>query len=232
MNSPVKSAQLFHSLPRFPASTWQRKAKLASVYDCVTPVWLCLTVYVNQNTWMEFNEIDHSPATLGLILAMWVWSWQALLLRLMSLAVCFFSSFFSLSCWIPPDRLSPEERRPNDNTAKLFLMKWSILGYFFWSRSRGTDPIPWRKRQDSAKKWSPLCVKILPPDSWRLTAYLSHRIQTHQGKRFLFLRAGITRKLQLFWSRRWSMTCEGSHLADVPHVLMTRWGGVRKYILN
>ncbi len=119
MNSPVISAQLFH-LPRFPASAWQRKAKLASVYDCDP-----MTVFDS----VELNHIDSSAGTVALMLPIQFWPSQALLLRLMSLAVCFFPLFI-IRRWIPPDRMSPEERRPNDNTAKVFQMKWSILGHF------------------------------------------------------------------------------------------------------
>lgn len=124
MNSPVKSAQLFHSLPRFPASTWQRKAKLVSVFNCVT-LWECLTAYVKQNTWMEFNQIDHSPGTF-----------------------VFFPLFHShvgfhqIGCLL---------RKGGQTTTRRNSSRWSGASWaiFLGSRSRGTDPIPWRKRQDS-----------------------------------------------------------------------------------
>ena len=120
MNSPVKSAQLFH-LPRFPASAWQRKAKLASVYDYVT-LWQCLTVW-NSTRQSILQE-----------LLLWCYLCNFDLGRLSCYAWCrlqfVFFSLFIIRRWIPPNRMSPEERRPNDNTAKVFQMKWSILGHF------------------------------------------------------------------------------------------------------
>lgn len=218
MNSPVKSAQLFHSLPRFPASTWQRKAKLVSVFNCVT-LWECLTAYVKQNTWMEFNQIDHSPGTF-----------------------VFFPLFHShvgfhqIGCLL---------RKGGQTTTRRNSSRWSGASWaIFWgSRFRGTDSdhIPWRKRQDSRDFQQRSGHRFVSTQTFAsrfmeincLTAYLSRRIQTHQGKRFLFLRAGITRKLQLFWSRRWSMTCERSHLAGLPpQCFDDSLEDVRKYILN
>ena len=74
--------------------------------------------------------------------------------------LCVFS-FVSFSCF-PPDRMSPEERRPNDNTAKLFQMKWSILGYFLGEQIKRYWPYTMtettRFKRFSAEKWSPLCI--------------------------------------------------------------------------
>ena len=206
MNSPVKSAQLFHSLPRFPASTWQRKAKLVSVFNCVT-LWECLTAYVKQNIWMEFNQIDHSPGTFVFF-------------------PLFHSRFHQIGCLL---------RKGGQTTTRRNSSRWSGASWaIFWgSRFRGTDSdhIPWRKRQDSRdfqqRSGHRLYQhKLLPPDSWRLTAWLptsAAEFKPTKERDFCFWELGSRESFNCFGQEGGQWLAREATWRDYPHnVFMTR----------